>query len=71
MESATPKDAAYRTVARHIFIAHRKASTDRRQVVILADNLSEAEEKAKAAFGMPSVHVKRVIPTEDAQIYNL
>lgn len=43
--------------------------TDGRQVVI--DSLDEAEEKVKAAFSMPSVHVKRVIPTEDTQIYNL
>lgn len=66
-----PRDAAYHTVARHVFVTHRKALTDRRQVVTLADSLDEADEEAKAAFGMPSVHVKRVIPTEDTQIYNL
>ena len=66
-----PMDAAYHTVARHVFVAHRKTLTDRRQVVTLADSVDEADEETKAAFGMPSVHVKRVIPTEDAQIYNL
>lgn len=67
MEPVMPRDTAYRTVARHVFVAHRKALTDKRQVAILADSLDEADEEAKATFSMPSVHV---IPTEDAQIYN-
>lgn len=69
MKPVIPRDAAYHTVARHVFVTHRKTLTDRRQVVI--DSLDEAEEKVKAAFSMPFVHVKRVIPTEDTQIYNL
>ena len=52
------KDAAYRTVARHIFVAHQIASKDRRLLIILADGLEEAERKAKARFGVSAVHVK-------------
>lgn len=47
------RDAAYHTVARHVFVAHRKASTGRRQVVI--DSLDEADEEAKATFSVLSV----------------
>lgn len=70
-ESIMSKDAAYRTVARHIFVAHQIASKDRRLLIILADGLEEAERRAKAGFGVPAVHVKRIIPTEDVQIYKI
>ncbi len=31
----------------------------------------KARKKAEIGFGVPSVHVKRVIPTEDVQIYKI
>lgn len=71
MEPVMSKDDAYRTVAKHVFVAHRINSKDGRQLIILADSLKEAEKKAKAGFGVSSVHVKRIMPTEDVQIYEV
>lgn len=65
------RDTAYRTVAKHIFVAHQMGSKDGRQLIILADSLKEAEKKAKAGFGVSSIHVKRILPTEDVQIYEI
>lgn len=65
------KDTAYRTVAKHIFVAHQIGAKDGRQLIILADSLEEAEKKAQTGFGASSVHVKRIMPTEDVQIYEV
>ena len=66
----TEKDTAYRSVAKHIFVAHRMHEGGR-QVIILADTLDEAHEKARIALGVDSVFVKRIMPTENPQVYDI
>ena len=61
---------AYRTIAKHLFRAHRKYEGGR-TLIILADNLEEATEKAVEVFGLDSVHVKRIDPTDDPQVYEI
>ncbi len=50
---------AYGIIANHIFIAMQKHGG--KSVIILADNLQDAEEKAKAFFKVDSVTVFRII----------
>lgn len=40
-----------------------------RTLIILADSIEEATEKAVKAFGLGSVHVRRIVPTDDPQVY--
>lgn len=65
-----PKEKAYRTLAKHIFRAHRKYEGGK-VLVILADDIREAEQLAMTAFGTSSVFVKRVSPTEDPQVWEV
>lgn len=65
-----PKEKAYRTIAKHVFRAHRKYEGGK-VLVILADDIREAEKLAMTAFGSSSVFVKRVTPTEDPQVYEV
>ena len=64
------RDTAYRTIAKHLFRAHLKYEGGR-TLIILADNLEEATEKAVEVFGLDSVHVKRIDPTDDPQVYEI
>ena len=59
---------AYRVVAKHIFLAHLKYESSR-EIIILADDIDEARQKAQNFFGLSSVTVRAVDPTDDAQIY--
>ncbi len=65
-----PKEKAYRSIAKHVFRAHRKYVGGNR-LVILADDIREAEKLAMTALGSSSVFVKRVTPTEDPQVYEV
>lgn len=69
-KTISEKTKAYRTIAKHLFKAHLKYEGDR-TLIILADSIEEATEKAVAAFGLNSVFVKRVDPTEDPQVYEV
>lgn len=64
------KEKAYRTIAKHLFRAHLKYEGSR-ALIILADSIEEATEKAVAAFGLNSVSVKRIDPTDDPQVYGV
>ncbi len=76
LEAATPnvplesKEKAYRTIAKHVFRAHQKYEGGK-MLVLLADDIHEAEKLAMAAFGSASVYVKRVTPTADPQVYEV
>ncbi len=70
-ESLMSRGSAYRTIAKHIFVAHQMYSSSGQCIIILADSFAEAENKAKIDFGSDSVYVKRIIPTEDAQLYKI
>lgn len=65
-----PKEEAYRTIAKHVFRAHRQYEGGK-VMVLLADDIREAERLAMTAFGTSSVFVRRVTPTEDPQIYEV
>lgn len=69
-QSLEPKEKAYRSIAKHIFRAHRKCETGK-VLVLLADNIHEAEQLAMTAFGTSNVFVKRVNPTTDPQVYEI
>lgn len=61
---------AYRVVAKHIFLAHFKHESSR-EIIILADDIDEARQKAQNFLGLSSVTVRTVDPTDDPQIYEL
>ena len=67
-QSLEPKEKAYRSIAKHIFRAHRKYETGK-VLILLANDIHEAEQLAITAFGTSSVFVKRVNPTTDPQVY--
>lgn len=65
---------AYRVVAKHIFLAQFDDITKHessREIIILADDIDEARQKAQNFFGQNSVIVRAVDSTDDAQIYEL
>lgn len=61
---------AYQIVAKHIFLAHFKHESSR-EIIILADNIDEARQKAQNFLGLSSVTVRAIDPTDDPQIYEL
>lgn len=63
-------DDNYRIIAKHLFRAHMKY-TRGKVLLILAGNIEEATEKARAAFGINNIIVDRIIPTEDPQVYEI
>lgn len=67
-EHMEPKAQAYRSIAKHVFRAHQKYD-GRKVLVLLADDLNEAEKLAMSAFGTSNVAVRRILPTEDPQVY--
>ncbi|MBS7356556.1 MAG: hypothetical protein KIG86_09010 [Eubacteriales bacterium] len=61
---------AYHTIGKHIYTARLKYGGDK-IVVILANTISEATEKAQEYFGLSCVSVSRVQGTNDAQVYEV
>lgn len=70
VEALAPKDKAYRSIAKHVFKSHR-LNVGGKTLVLLADDIREAEKLAMTAFRTSSVFVQRVTPTEDPQIYEV
>lgn len=60
----------YRTIAKHLYRAHRKYEGSK-TLLILADDITEAISKAQRTFGTSSVHVSKVLPTDDPQVYEV
>ena len=69
-EPLEPKAQAYRTIAQHVFSAHRKYEGGK-VLAILADDIREAEKLAMMEFGTSSVFLTRVVPTADPQVYEV
>lgn len=69
-EPLEPKEEAYRTIAKHVFRAHRQ-SEGGKVLVLLADDIREAERLAMTAFGTSNILVRRVNPTTDPQVYEV
>lgn len=62
------KKEAYHTIGKHIYTAQLTCEGDK-IVVILADTMSEAAEKAQEYFSLSCVSVERVQETNDPQVY--
>lgn len=62
------RERAYRTIAKHLFRAHRKYEGGK-VLIILADSIEEATEKVIETFGLDSVFVRRLDATVDPQVY--
>ena len=62
------KENAYSIIGKHIFTAHLKYE-ESGTIIILADTITEATEKAQQYFGLKSVIVERAQKTYDSQIY--
>lgn len=69
-EPPEPKTEAYRTIAKHVFRAHRQ-NDGGKVLLFLADGIREAERLAMEEFGTSSVFVRRVIPTTNPQVYEV
>jgi len=67
---AKERAEAYQTIAKHVYEAHRLYGGDR-QIIILADNINEAKEKAQKAFGISMVSVNPIVSTIDPQVYEI
>lgn len=61
------KEMAHRIVGKHVYISRLKYEGDR-TIVVLADTMTEATEKAQQFFGLSSVVVERVWKTDDPQV---
>lgn len=69
MMNKIDKSEACRTIANHIYIAYPMYSCGGNEIMILADNLDEAKEKASKFYDLSRITVKKLFPTEDPQIY--
>lgn len=70
-ETLPSKEKAYRDIAKHVFRAHPKYEGNRKALVLLADDIHEAEKLAMSALGTSSVFVARVTPTADPRVYEV
>lgn len=64
------KENSYKIIANHLFRAHLKYEGDR-TLIILADDIEEAKAKAASVFGINSIFVDRLIPTDNPQVYEI
>lgn len=71
MMNEIDKSKAYRTIANHIYIAYPRYSCGGNEIMILADNIDEAKEKASKFYDLNLITVKKLFPTEDPQIYRI
>lgn len=64
------KEEAYHIIGKHIYAARLKYEEEK-VVIILADTMAEATEKACMFFGLSCVSVEKVQKTNDPQIYEV
>ena len=64
-------EQAYRIIAKHIYIAYPTYSVDYEEIIVLADNESEARKKAESYFNRSLLSVHPLDSTNDPQIYLL
>ena len=62
------RETAYHIVGKHIYTARLKRGDDR-TIVILADTMTEATEKATQYFGSEAVIVEKIWKTDYPQVY--
>lgn len=63
-------DEAYAVISKHIFVAKMRFEGDR-QLVIIADDIDEAERVAKKVFNMNSVFVNPIGSTANSQVFEI
>ena len=61
------KKEFYSIIAKHMFVAYRTYGTEDSNVIILADTLEEAEEKAKKHFYSTFVTVSRLTEKKEKE----
>lgn len=61
---------AYQIIAKHIYIGYRTYTSEKQDIIILADDLESAKLKASEFFNSSLITVKPVTSTADYQIYN-
>ena len=64
-------EQAYRIIAKHIYIVYPTYSVDHGEIIVLADNESEAKKKADSYFNISLSSVCPLVSTNDPQIYLL
>ena len=65
------KEQAYQAIAKHIYVAYLTYSTSRKEIIVLADDDSEARKLALEYFQRSRITVRLVEPTKDKQIYEI
>lgn len=69
--SETSVEQAYRTIAKHIYVAHSTCSSKRMELIILADAMDEAKKLAAKHLQESDITVKRIGTTANAQVYTI
>lgn len=64
------REKAYNIMSKHVFIAHLEYDSSK-DIVIIADTLDEAKQKAQKFYGLSSVSVDELHETYDSQIYEI
>lgn len=65
------KEKAYKIISGHIFCAYRTHCDSCNSLIILSDNIEDAEKLAKEKYGTPFVTIKPIKPTDNLQIYEI
>lgn len=65
------KEQAFRTIAKHMYIAYPTYSTERKSILVLADEIGEARKLASEYFQRSLITVRLVDTTTNAQVYEI
>lgn len=69
--SKMSKEQAFRTIAKHMYIAYPTYSTERKSILVLADEMGEARKLAAEYFQRSLITVRLVGTTTNAQVYEI
>lgn len=65
------KEQAFRTIAKHMYIAYPTYSTERKSILVLADGMGEARKLAAEYLQRSLITVRLVGTTTNAQVYEI
>ena len=65
------KEQAFRTIAKHIYIAYPTYSTERKSILVLADGMGEAKKLAAEHLRRSLITVRPVGTTTNVQVYEI
>lgn len=69
--SKMSREQAYRTIAKHIYVAYPTYSSERRMLVVLADEIGEAKKLAAEHLQRSLITVRLIDTTTNAQVYEI